>query len=85
MDNKPNKFYKFKNQNNDFVDLYIYGDIISGSYKWDDTDVTIIDFKQQLDSLGDAKALNMYISSCGGDVLTTQAMISNLKRCKDSG
>ncbi len=84
MDNKV-KFYEFKNKTNDSVDLYVYGDIVSGSLKWDDTDVTISDFKEQLDNLGDSKTLNMYVSSCGGDVFTTQAMVSNLKRCKDSG
>lgn len=84
MDNKI-KFYEFKNKTNDSIDLYVYGDIISGSYKWDDSDVTISDFKAQLDNLGNAKTLNMYVSSCGGDVFTTQAMVSNLKRCKDSG
>lgn len=85
MKNNKVKFYEFKNKTNDSVDLYVYGDIIGGSYKWDDTDVTITDFKEQLDNLGNTKILNMYVSSCGGDVFTTQTMVSNLKRCKDNG
>ncbi|OOM76582.1 head maturation protease, ClpP-related [Clostridium sp. BL-8] len=85
MENNKVKFYEFKNKTNDSVDLYVYGDIVSGSLKWDDTDVTISDFREQLNSLDNAKTLNMYVSSCGGDVFTTQAMVSNLKRCKDNG
>jgi len=85
LNNNKIKFYEFKNKTDSAVDLYVYGDIVSGSMKWDDTDVTISDFKEQLDNIGNAKILNMYISSCGGDVFTTQAMVSNLKRCKDSG
>jgi len=82
----PNKkFWDFRNALSDRAELYVYGEIVSGSYKWDDTDVTITDFKDQLDQLGDIKTLNMYVSSPGGSIFTTVAMMSMLQRAKDKG
>ncbi|MCU9811190.1 head maturation protease, ClpP-related [Paraclostridium sp. AKS81] len=50
--------------------LYIYGDIVSGSDKWDETDITLTEFKEQLDSIGENETLNVYINSGGGSVMT---------------
>lgn len=85
MKKKPKKFWDFRNALNDSAELYVYGEIVSGSYKWDETDVTIVDFKDQLDKLGDIKILNMYVSSPGGNIFTTVAMMSMLQRAKDRG
>ena len=82
---KAKKFWDFRNALADTAELYVYGEIVSGSYKWDDTDVTIVDFKDQLDKLGDIKTLNMYVSSPGGSIFTTVAMMSMLQRQKEKG
>ncbi|PJI09974.1 MULTISPECIES: head maturation protease, ClpP-related [Clostridium] len=82
-----NKFWNFTNSNENpqEVDLYVYGDIVSGGDKWDSTDVTLPDFQQSLDNLGDAKKINMHISSMGGSVFTTQTMITMLQSVKNKG
>ena len=59
-------------------ELYIYGDIVS--HKWDDTDVTVKDFAEDLKALGDLKTLNIYLNSLGGSVFQGQAIYSILKR-----
>lgn len=61
-------------------EVYIYGDIVSD--RWDDTDVTAADFKEDLDALGGVKTLNIYINSYGGSVFQGQAIYSILKRHK---
>lgn len=81
------KFYEFKNKTKESAELYIYGEIISGGneLKWDDTDVTLTDFKQAIDDVVDIKTLNMYINSPGGSVFVASTMISMLQRLKDKG
>jgi ATP-dependent Clp protease protease subunit len=64
------------------ADLFIYGAIITG-YKWNESDVTIEEFKQALDDLPNSiKTLNMYVNSPGGSVFTTVAMMNQLDRTK---
>lgn len=74
------KFWEFKNVNfNDSADLYIYNEISS----WEDEDVTSSSsFKQDLDSLGDIKYINLYINSPGGSVAEGLAISSMIKRNK---
>lgn len=79
-----NKFYNFINNNTDITELYVYGDIIGGSEKWDEADVTFKDFKDGLNGITDKSTLNMYINSCGGSVFTTQAICSLIQRAKDT-
>ncbi len=67
------------------VDIYIYGEIISGSYKWDESDVTFKDFKDTLENLKGTETLNMYVNSIGGSVFTTEGIIAMLKRAKAKG
>jgi ATP-dependent Clp protease, protease subunit len=83
MDIKLNKYWEMKASADDkSADLFIYGAIISG-YKWNETDVTITEFQQALDSLPKTvKTLNMYVNSPGGSVFTTIAMINQLNRIK---
>lgn len=81
------KFYEFKNQTKDSLDIMLYGEIISGGLdsKWDSTDVTFQDFKNALDNLGNIKIVNIYINSPGGSVFATQGIIAMLQRVKDKG
>lgn len=85
------KFYEFKNISSSSADLFIYGEIVQEkTVDWwtgeeSDTDVGLMDFKEQLDNIGNVKTLNLYINSPGGDVFTASSMISMLNRVKDKG
>lgn len=80
---KSNKrFFNFI-KNNKSTELYVYGAIVSGAYKWDETDVTFTDFRDTLDAMEDGSTLDMMINSCGGDVFTTQSIIAMLRRAKE--
>lgn len=89
--NKKKKFYEFKNITSSEADLFIYGEIVQEkSVDWwtgeeSQTDVGLMDFKEQLDSIGNVQKLNLYINSPGGDVFTASTMISMLQRVKDKG
>lgn len=85
------KFYEFKNITSSEADLFIYGEIVQEkSVDWwtgeeSKTDVGLMDFKEQLDNIGNVQKLNIYINSPGGDVFTASTMISMLQRVKDKG
>lgn len=81
------KFYEFKNITSSDADLFIYGEIVSEHDDWfgSESDVALTDFKEQLDSLGNIKNLNMFINSPGGDVFAASTMISMLNRLKQNG
>lgn len=85
------KFYEFKNITSSEADLFVYGEIVQEkSVDWwtgeeSQTDVGLMDFKEQLDSIGNVQKLNLYINSPGGDVFTASTMISMLQRVKDKG
>jgi ATP-dependent Clp protease, protease subunit len=81
------KFYEFKNITNEEASLYIYGAIVTDKDGWfsSESDVSLAEFKQALDDLGDFKTLNMYINSPGGEVFVASTMVSMLKRVKDKG
>ena len=85
------KFYEFKNITSSEADLFIYGEIVQEkSVDWwtgkeSETDVSLMDFKRELDNLGNIQILNIYINSPGGDVFTASTMISMLERQKDKG
>lgn len=81
------KFYEFKNITKESADIFVYGEIVSDTDDWfgSDTDVALMDFKQQLDKIGNVNTLNMYINSPGGDVFVASTMISMLQRLKDNG
>lgn len=81
---KNNKFYNF-HFGEEKNELYVYGAIIGGSEKWDETDVTFSDFRDKLDSMSDNSTLDIYINSPGGDVFVTQSIISMISRAKERG
>lgn len=85
------KFYEFKNKSPSTAYLFIYGEIVqekSVDY-WtgeeSQTDVGLMDFKKELDDIGNVQKINLYINSPGGDVFTASTMISMLQRKKDAG
>ena len=80
-----NRFYKFNNLADNQKELYVYGVIVDGADKWDESDVTFKDFKDTLESMSKGSTLNMYINSPGGDVFTTQSAIAMIRRAKDRG
>lgn len=73
-----NKYWEFKNVVDNSVDLYIYGEI--DSYDWDDTVMTANKFKEELDTLGDVKKINLYINSVGGSVFQGLSIGNMIKR-----
>lgn len=77
------KFYNFISKDNEIYELYVYGEIIGGSEKWTEDDVTFKDFKDKLALIPDNSTLNMYLNTPGGNVFTTQAIIALLKRAKE--
>lgn len=85
------KFYEFKNITSQEADLFIYGEIVEENQTdwWtgekSQTAVGLMDFKEQLDSIGNVQKLNIFINSPGGDVFTASTMISMLERLKDKG
>ena len=85
------KFYEFKNITPTNADLFVYGEIVEeNQVDWwtgekSETAVGLMDFKQQLDNIGNVNNLNIYINSPGGDVFTASTMISMLQRIKDRG
>ena len=85
MTKSKNKFYDIKNSDDNNVDIYVYGEIIGGTYKWDESDVTFEDFKDTLENIDSTKTVNLYINSCGGSVFTTQGIIAMLQRVKTKG
>lgn len=80
---KDKRFYNFITNSNE-TELYVYGDIIGGSEKWSEDDVTFKDFSDTLQNIIPNSLLNIYINSGGGSVFTTQAIISLLQRAKDT-
>lgn len=72
------KFYNFVNQD----ELYIYGDIVGGTEKWDESDVTFKDFKDKLDTLKEGSTLNLFVNSGGGSVVATQGIIGLINKAK---
>lgn len=85
------RFFEFKNITSSEADLYIYGEIVQEKYvDWwtgeeSKTDVALMDFKEELDKIGNVQTLNLYINSPGGDVFVASAMISMLERVKNKG
>ena len=81
MKKKQNKFWEMKmSANEGEADIFIYGDI--ERYKWIEEDTTAQSFKEDLDSLGDVSAINLYINSPGGAVFEGVAIYNMLKRHK---
>ena len=75
------KFYNIKSQNNT-TGIYIYGEIIGGSDKWDESDVTFDDFRNALDTMNNGDTLEMFINSPGGSVTAGLAIYDTINYLK---
>ena len=86
-----NKFYEFKNQTDASADLYIYGEIVQEkeANMWtgemSESDVSLMDFKSELDRIEGIKDLNLYVNSPGGSVFVASTMASMLQRMQNKG
>ena len=80
---KVSRFYNFVNSK-DETDLYLYGEIVNGSSKWDESDVTFKDFKDTIDSMTNT-TLNIHVNSPGGSVFASNAIVTLLKSAKTKG
>lgn len=76
------KYLQIKNQTQNKAELYIYGLIISGDWKWEDSDVTSTEIRDFLKTIEDTTELDIFINSDGGDVFTAMAIYNMLKRHK---
>jgi len=78
-----NKFFEIKMSAKDSTsaDIFLYGEIVPDGWQWYETDMAAIDFKNELDALGDGiKTINLYINSPGGSVFEGIAIHNMLKR-----
>ena len=74
-----NKKYFQLTQNNNGVDIQIYGDITS--WEWFDSDVSSYTLSKQIEGL-ECDVINVYINSYGGEVAEGLAIYNQLKRHK---
>ena len=74
-----NKKYFQLTQNNNEVNIQIYGDITS--WEWFDTDVSSYTLSKQIEGL-ECDQINVYINSYGGEVAEGLAIYNQLKRHK---
>lgn len=78
-----NKWFEVKNQTDTSSDLYFYGDIVSSEWsKWEDSDTSVNDVKDYLNSVNESTKLNIYVNSAGGVVTAGMAIYNMLKRHK---
>lgn len=73
-----NKNYYSLVRNGDIATINIYGDITS--FPWLEGDVSAVSLSKQLDEITDAKEINVYINSYGGEVAEGLAIYNALKR-----
>ncbi|MEN3088792.1 MAG: head maturation protease, ClpP-related [Staphylococcus pseudoxylosus] len=77
---KTKTYFQMNKKTQNKGEIYIYGDIVSS--KWDETDVTAVDFKNELNQLGDVSEINVHINSAGGNVFEGHAIYNMLKMHK---
>lgn len=80
MTKKTSDFFQMQKKAQNEADIYIYGSITNS--KWEDTDVTASDFKEELKALGDVDVINLHINSGGGNVFGGHAIYNMLKTHK---
>lgn len=53
---------------NDKADIYIFGDIVAGGWKWDESDFSSYDLASQIKALPQDAQITVHINSNGGDL-----------------
>ena len=85
-DKVNNKSYngklEIKNITNEEADFYIYGDIISSEWKWEESDVNVQDVLDFLKDLDNVSNINIHTNSGGGNVFAGMAIYNVLKQHK---
>lgn len=74
---KTKTYFQMNKKTQNKGEIYIYGDIVLS--KWDETDVTAVDFKNELNQLGDVSEIDVHINSAGGNVFEGHAIYNMLK------
>lgn len=64
------------------AEIYIFGDIVSEDYRYEDADTSAVSFKKELDALGDVSEIDVHINSGGGFVFEGLAVHNMLKAHK---
>lgn len=64
------------------ADVFIFGEVVTSGYEWDDIDTSATSFKKDLDALGDLSTINLHLNSPGGSVFDGVAISSMLKQHK---
>lgn len=86
FDKTKNKSYsgklEIKNKSSENAEFYIYGDIISSDWKWDNSDVNVQDVLDFLKELDDKQNIDIYVNSPGGSVFAGMTIYNVLKRNK---
>lgn len=77
---KTKTYFQMNKKTQNKGEIYIYGDIVSS--KWEETDVTAVDFKNELNQLGDVSEIDVHINSAGGNVFEGHAIYNMLKMHK---
>ncbi|MFQ3902724.1 head maturation protease, ClpP-related [Staphylococcus sp. 50Mo3-1] len=77
---KTKTYFQMNKKTQNKGEIYIYGDIVSS--KWDETDVTAVDFKNELNQLSDVSEIDVHINSAGGNVFEGHAIYNMLKMHK---
>lgn len=71
----------FKNFKEDTKnEIYFYGEIVSSDWKWEESDVSMQDFNDEMAKMDKTKEIDIYINSPGGSVTAGVAMLNRLKR-----
>lgn len=75
-----NRLWEIKQANQpDTLDMYIYG-YIEGDGWWNESETSAKHFQQELAKYPDAKFINLYVNSNGGDVMEAMGIRNQLKR-----
>ncbi|WP_439197241.1 head maturation protease, ClpP-related [Bacillus velezensis] len=79
---KNNKYWSMKASGDSSADVFIFGEVVTSGYEWDDIDTSATSFKKDLDALGDLSTINLHLNSPGGSVFDGVAISSMLKQHK---
>lgn len=64
--------------NGNVADIYIFGEIVSAGWEWDESEISANTFQNDLKSLGEVAEINLHINSPGGSVFEGVAIYQML-------